>query len=325
MTPNLLLSLFPGADLLGRGFEAEGYCVVRGPDRLLGQGIESFTAVRDVFEGVIGGSPCQDFSRARRSPPTGDGVRLLGEFARVVTSADPQWWLLENVPGVPNVEIAGYHVQRFNLNAKECGVPQNRLRRFQFGSRDGMPLAIQRLDLYAADVQPCRLASDGTRSERRTWADFCELQGLPRDFDLPHFSVALKYRVVGNGVPVPMARVVAIAIRHRCVTPSQRLCVCECGRPARPNGHHATAACRKRMERRRRVTPGLPVPRSDTVTQRPCHSQDLARLDGHTPQPSLWDPGDESGVTMPVRSDTTPITSAPCLVPPCFSTQGGTP
>ena len=30
----LVLSLFPGIDLLGRGFEAEGFCVVRGPDLL---------------------------------------------------------------------------------------------------------------------------------------------------------------------------------------------------------------------------------------------------------------------------------------------------
>jgi hypothetical protein len=28
----LVLSLFPGIDLLGHGFELEGFCVVRGPD-----------------------------------------------------------------------------------------------------------------------------------------------------------------------------------------------------------------------------------------------------------------------------------------------------
>ena len=30
----LILSIFPGADLLGRGFEADGFCVVRRPDRI---------------------------------------------------------------------------------------------------------------------------------------------------------------------------------------------------------------------------------------------------------------------------------------------------
>ena len=32
MTPNLVLSIFPGIDLLGRPFEGMGSCVVRGPD-----------------------------------------------------------------------------------------------------------------------------------------------------------------------------------------------------------------------------------------------------------------------------------------------------
>jgi hypothetical protein len=32
----LLLSLFPGIDLLGRGFELEGFNVVRGPDPIFG-------------------------------------------------------------------------------------------------------------------------------------------------------------------------------------------------------------------------------------------------------------------------------------------------
>src|SRR2546427_10071710 len=70
---SLVLSLFPGADLLGRGFEQAGYCVVRGPDTLLGQDIRSFHLVEHAFEGIIGGPPCQDFSRARRRPPSGYG------------------------------------------------------------------------------------------------------------------------------------------------------------------------------------------------------------------------------------------------------------
>ena len=95
--PHLVLSLFPGAGLLDRGFEQAGFCVVRGPDTLLGQRIEDFHAPAGHFVGIIGGPPCQDFSRARRAPPTGYGVRMLAEFARVVTEAQPAWWLMENV------------------------------------------------------------------------------------------------------------------------------------------------------------------------------------------------------------------------------------
>ncbi len=32
----LVLSLFPGADLFGEAFEREGFCVVRGPELILG-------------------------------------------------------------------------------------------------------------------------------------------------------------------------------------------------------------------------------------------------------------------------------------------------
>lgn len=33
---DVLLSVFPGVDLLGMAFELEGYCVVRGPDLVWG-------------------------------------------------------------------------------------------------------------------------------------------------------------------------------------------------------------------------------------------------------------------------------------------------
>lgn len=250
----LVLSLFPGIDLLGRAFEQEEWCVVRGPDLLWGQRIEDFRAMPAAFDGVIAGPPCQDFSKARRSPPTGKGVAALMEFARVVQESGPVWWLLENVPGVPNVTVDGYHTQRFNLSARECGSPQNRLRAFQFGSRDGKPLMIRRRDTGRPATQRCCVAREGEMSGRRQWADFCELQGLPRDFSLPGWSIGARYRAVGNGVPLPMGRVVARAIACWPFDPPTRVCVCQCGRPVQGKQVCATAACRKRMERARRGT-----------------------------------------------------------------------
>lgn len=259
----LVLSIFPGIDLLGRAFELEGYCVVRGPDPLWGQRIEGWHPTAGAFEGVIGGSPCQDFSTARRARPTGYGVAMLAEFRRVVTEAGPTWWLLENVHQVPDLDVRGYEVQRFNIRAWECGCPQIRLRRFQFGTRDGSVLCVPRPVTRRPRVAPCAVASEGTRQDRRTWSTFCALQGLPEDFDLPGWSTAFKYRAVGNGVPIPMGRVVAAAIRARGVTPRQRLCVCECGRPVTGMQTHATAACRKRMERRRRAHFDVTGPEED--------------------------------------------------------------
>lgn len=145
MTLRPLLSLFPGIDILGRAFEEAGFCVVRGPDLIFGGDIRSFHAPPGAFEGVFGGSPCPDFSKARRSPASGEGMAMLQEFQRVVFECRPDWFLLENVVGVPSVIVEGYKVQRFNLNARECGLRQNRNRCFQFGNRDGTPLVIKRL------------------------------------------------------------------------------------------------------------------------------------------------------------------------------------
>ncbi len=243
----LVLSLFPGADLLGRGFEQEGWIVVRGPDMLLGQRIETFHLAPGAFTGVIGGPPCQDFSRARRRPPTGYGLAMLREYVRIVREGQPLWWLLENVPQVPDVHIAGYVTQRFNVFASEFGVAQRRNRSFQFGSRDGVPLVIVRSSQSHQRLAPAVLARDG----RRNFADLCELQGLPRSFDLPGLSRTAKYRAVGNGVPVPVAAAIAAAIRERGRVTVQ-LCVCGCGRPVTGRQQSATAACRKRLERSRK-------------------------------------------------------------------------
>ncbi|HMV87625.1 MAG TPA: DNA cytosine methyltransferase [Blastocatellia bacterium] len=254
----LILSLFPGIDLLGRGFEAEGFCVVRGPDPLWGGDIRGFHAPPGRFDGIIGGSPCQDFSVARRGvPPTGEGLELLAEFARVVAEAQPEWWLLENVPTVPDVAVEGYQVHRRALRDNECGGHQARLRHFQFGSKKGWVLNI-------ATVRPSRppqraaMATEGHRANRRSFADFCELQGLPRDFDLPGYSREGKYRAVGNGVPLAMARTIARAIREAATAPDvrtftdARLCACGCGQIVTGKQLSAGPACRKRLEKSRR-------------------------------------------------------------------------
>lgn len=247
----LVLSVFPGADLLGRGFEGEGFCIVRGPDLVWGGDVREFRPPPGRFSGVIGGPPCPDFSRARRTEPTGYGLEMLAEFARIVSEAQPEWWLMENVPGVPSIGIPGFTVQRFNLNAAECGGRQNRLRTFHFGSRDGSSLVIDR-GVTPEKRHPTCMASEASRGkQRRGWPEFCALQGLPSGFDLPGLSVAAKYRAVGNGVPVYMAAVIACAVRSRGASRSVALCVCGCGRRIFGRQKSATPACRKRLERSR--------------------------------------------------------------------------
>lgn len=252
----LVLSLFPGIDLFGRGFELSGFCVVRAPDLIFGGDIRSWTGLPGRFDGVIGGPPCQDFSRARRSPATGNGVEMLEEFVRVVRECDPVWWLMENVPSVPKVEIRGYSYLRLDLDARDFGSRQRRLRHFQWGHKAGLVPIVTRCGTASpAESQPCCVASEGKRHTRRSWSEFCQLQGLPADFDLPAFTVEAKYRAVGNGVHVGVAHALADAIAGACA-PGVRLCQCGCGRLVNGRSLTASAACRKRKERSLRAVTG---------------------------------------------------------------------
>lgn len=251
---SLVLSLFPGIDLLGRGFEEEGYCIVRGPDLIYGGDMEKFHAPAGRFDGVIAGTPCQDYSRARRSPPTNHSDRSIEMFRRAVTEADPTWWLLENVPSVPTIKINGYSHMRIDLNAADCGSSQHRLRHFQFGHKKNMIPKVTRIPrqtLKQTQEQRCAIASEASRQDRRSWGDFCSLQGLPRDFALPGMSIAARYRAVGNGVPIPMARTIARAIAEALPSNKIKTCLCGCARPVNGKKKLATAACRKREQRKR--------------------------------------------------------------------------
>jgi DNA (cytosine-5)-methyltransferase 1 len=160
------------------------------------------------------------------------------------------------------------------LNAKECGLKQNRLRHFQFGSCNGVELWIERERAAESQIEKCCMASEGKKGNRRSFADFCELQGLPRNFNLPMLSIRQNYKVVGNGVAVPMARMIAKSIRRQITTANHKispdkhtlerdapaknnpravtLCKCGCGRPVTGRQKAANAACRKRLERKRK-------------------------------------------------------------------------
>lgn len=141
----LVLSLFPGIGLLDLAFEREGFTVVRGPDVLWGGDIRRSHPPPRVFDGVIGGPPCQSFSSLAHmvrhngyQPKFGN---LIPEFERCVVEAQPQWFLMENVPAAPVPIVSRYEIHSFVLNNRQClkenGEPaeQNRTRRISFGWR----------------------------------------------------------------------------------------------------------------------------------------------------------------------------------------------
>jgi len=102
----LVLSLFSGVGLLDKAFREAGFCVVSAGDLITGQDIRDFTGVKNKFNGVIGGSPCQDFSTLKRNRGN-YSLEMINEFMRVVLSV--------TIPGQTNVTLQ----QNNNVTAQD--------------------------------------------------------------------------------------------------------------------------------------------------------------------------------------------------------------
>lgn len=223
MTANgLVLSIFPGIDLLGRAFEEAGYTVVRGPDPLWGGDIHTFAPPAGVFEGVIGGPPCQRFSpigNVNRARYGDDSVApdLIPEFRRIVLATRPTWWVMENSPHA-YAPLPSAHV----LTLDNAWLGERQARRRCFWSN--VPLCVDVPALVPADAGSERAVSgkgsidwQGSRARDapRSLADLLTLQGFPPDM-LTHapFTVDGAKHAVANGVPLPMGRAIAQAVRR---------------------------------------------------------------------------------------------------------------
>jgi DNA (cytosine-5)-methyltransferase 1 len=248
----LILSIFPGIDLLGLGFEEHGFCVVRGPDLITGGDIRDFRPPHGIFSGVIGGSPCQDFSKLNRNPGS-YGSEMLDEYCRIVVDTKPEWFLFENVVTAPDFTIPAYTQQRFSLDLAWFS-EFSRRRDFVFGSRSGVLLNL--MSQFWGNVRGTCV----TGSDDRSFSACCEIQGLPADFDIPFFSLDGKKQAVANAVPLPMGRYVAGMVRSALIggavteivpAGSQRRCACGCGRVVVGRALYHSATCRKRAQRAR--------------------------------------------------------------------------
>lgn len=159
-----LMDLFCGAGGMTLGFQQAGFLPILGVDddsHAVATHERNFTGesicadIRHISEFppsdvVIGGPPCQGFSRL------GKQVRrerlenqLWRQYVRAVEQARPYVFVIENVPeffddvafdGVLEAsERLGYAVAHGVLNAADYGVPQRRQRAFVIGSRVGEP------------------------------------------------------------------------------------------------------------------------------------------------------------------------------------------
>lgn len=243
MSQPLVLSLFPGIGLLDMAFEAEGFCVVRGPDVLWGGDIRRFHPPAGVFDGVIGGPPCQMFSQFRfLNPKAGQKHgNLIPEFERCAVEAQPAWFVMENVPGAPEPQIVAYGIHSQVFDNRWLGEAQQRRRRISFGvlgnrrsltlevalfeSRDylqavnGSARAVN-VKLGGSGKVKRTYTADGKRcgpnvGERAASAAMLVAQGAPADLlDDTAFTESAKRQMIGNGVPLPMGRAIARAVRR---------------------------------------------------------------------------------------------------------------
>ena len=228
---NLVLSLFPGIGLLDMAFEGEGFCVVRGPDLLWGGDIKRFHPPEGFFQGVIGGPPCQPFSRLRYLVEfNGYKIKenLIPEFERCIREAQPEWFLMENVRQATTPNVEGYNLDSFLLNNRSCGGEQERIRKIVFGRKGGKPANLQKyvklVPFVTIDKAPTVCASGGTIKDGKTrqmgiktravLLESLRLQGLPENFlDNAPFTLRGKHQVIGNGVPLPMGKTLAKAVK----------------------------------------------------------------------------------------------------------------
>lgn len=223
MTNNLILSLFPGIGLLDMAFEKEGFCVVRGPDLLWGGDIQHFHPPAGRFDGVIGGPPCQSFSpigNVNRARWGDDSVMpdLIPEFRRVVEKAAPTWWVMENSPHA----YAPFEGHELRLDNASLGEAQTRVR--SFWSNLDLARHIEMPTLVGPDAGTERAVSwkgsvdwKGSRAREapRNLADMLELQGFPRThLDSCPFTKSAAKKAVGNGIPLPMGRAIAKAVKR---------------------------------------------------------------------------------------------------------------
>lgn len=231
----LVLSLFPGIGLLDMAFEEAGFCVVRGPDLLWGGDVRRFHPPAGRFDGVIGGPPCQAYSQFRHiNPHCGRHGDMIPEYERIVAEAQPRWFVMENVQAAPVPSVAGYAVTPIMLRDDWVGGATERLRRISFGATD--PRArfhVEQLALHTADPNPAvtsaseaiPVALGGNGKLKRSFAkhgrgerklsDALRDQGLPEDFfkDSP-LTAGGKRQMIGNGVPLPMGRAIAAAVKR---------------------------------------------------------------------------------------------------------------
>ena len=108
----------------------------------------NFKRFRNKVQLVAGGPPCQPFSLGGLRKSNLDSRDMIPEFVRCLRECQPDFFLLENVPGLLSAKTRSYFQSTLNiltslgyclnwsiLNSADYGVPQKRKRLFILGSK----------------------------------------------------------------------------------------------------------------------------------------------------------------------------------------------
>ena len=136
---------------------------------------------------VVGGPPCQTFSRSNegnRQGTNADRGMLFEQFVHVLKEVQPKAFLFENVRGLASAnggedlniikeefETAGYTVGEEVVNAEDFGVPQTRSRLFILGLRGEKPYF----------PEPTHVDAVNTLTDKPRWVSASEALA---DFDI---------------------------------------------------------------------------------------------------------------------------------------------
>jgi DNA (cytosine-5)-methyltransferase 1 len=102
---------------------------------------------------VVGGPPCQGFSVAGKRDPNDPRNKLFRQFVRVVDELQPEYFVMENVPGILTIQNGAVReaiIEAFNdigytnvsvaiLEAAHFGVAQFRSRAIFIGNKKNLP------------------------------------------------------------------------------------------------------------------------------------------------------------------------------------------
>lgn len=219
----LVLSLFPGAGLFDLAFEQAGFCVVRGPDLLWGGDVHNFHPKRGVFDGLIGGPPCQRHSTASSIAGT-EAVDLIPEYLRVWDEAGRPWSVMENVSGALNHPVIPQDWHPARLRDWDCGGLTTRKRAFwtwPFWIMDPTPrpgdpsLSVMATTWKRGSSDSQYVKDKGFLPGDLSVEEYARLQGaeeIGRRLIEHKAGKAFAVHCLGNGVPLAMGRYIARAV-----------------------------------------------------------------------------------------------------------------